>query len=236
MSVPEFHSTRWSLVARASADDAPTARRALGELCELYWRPLYAFLRRSGHGEHDARDLVQSFCAVLLERGGLAGADAGTGAFRHYLLGALRHFVANERRAGQSKKRGGGVLPFSLDEAELRYAMELQHGDTPDREFERSWAVALLARARSRLREDYVARGKQELFDRLEPALVAAADADRHQDTAAVLGTTEGAIKVALHRLRERMRERIRDEVLQTVADPALVDGELQALFEALRR
>lgn len=236
MGAPEFHPTRWSLVARASADDAPTARRALGELCELYWPSLYGFLRRSGHGEHDALDLVQSFCARLLERGGLAGADAGTGAFRHYLLGALRHFVANERRAGKSEKRGGGVLPFSLDDAERRYATETQHGDAPDREFERSWAVALLARARCRLREEYVARGKQELFDRLEPALVAADDAGRHQDTAAALGTTEGAIKVALHRLRERMRERIRAEVLETVADPALVDGELQALFEALGR
>jgi DNA-directed RNA polymerase specialized sigma24 family protein len=236
MTAPAFHTTRWSLVARTGATDAATAARALGELCELYWPPLYAFLRRGGHGEHDALDTVQAFCVHLLERGGLGGADAQAGAFRHYLLGALRHFVANRRRAAAAERRGGGVLPFALDGAEAGYAAEPAHGDSPERVFERRWAAALLARAHGRLRDEYAARGKGDLFARLEPALVVADDAMRHQDTAAALGTTEGAVKVALHRLRARMRELIRDEVLQTVSDPAAVDGELTALFAALGR
>lgn len=234
MTGPTFQTTRWSLVARAADRDPATAQRALGELCELYWFPLYAFVRRTGHDEADALDTVQAFCAQLLERGGLDGADRTRGSFRTYLLGALRHFVANQQRAERAGKRGGGCAPFSLDAAEARYAAEPADAASPERLFERRWAQALLERALSGLRAEYAARGKQDLLAALEPALLADAAAARHQDLAARLGTTEGAVKVALHRLRGRLRERIRDEVLQTVADPAAVDDELRHLFAAL--
>jgi len=234
MTGPTFHTTRWSLVARSGADDRATAQRALGELCELYWYPLYAFVRRQNHREEDAQDLVQSFCTRLLERGGLDDADRDAGAFRHYLLGALRHFLDNQHRAERAAKRGGNAQSWSLDQAEARYQSEPIETSSPERLFERSWAQALLERATQRLREEYDTRGRQALLSALEPALLATDDALRHQDVAQQLGTTEGAIKVALHRLRTRMRELIRDEVLQTVTDPAAVDDELQQLFQAL--
>lgn len=229
-----FLTTRWSLVARSGADDPATAQRALGELCELYWFPLYAFVRRRGLAEPDALDTLQSFCAQLLERGGLDGARRDAGTFRSYLLGALRHFLDNQHRAERTQKRGGGKLAWSLDDAEARYLAEPADNESPERSFERRWAVALLDRATARLREEYAARGKQALLQALEPALLGDDGAIRHQDVARALGTTEGAIKVALHRLRGRMRELIRDEVLQTVDDPNTVDEELRHLFAAL--
>lgn len=229
-----FLTTRWSLVARTADHDPATAQRALGELCELYWFPLYAFVRRRGLAEPDALDALQSFCAQLLERGGLDGARRDAGTFRSYLLGALRHFLDNQHRAERAQKRGGGKLAWSLDDAEARYLAEPADTESPERLFERRWAVALLDRATARLRDEYAARGKQVLLQALEPALLGDDGAIRHQDVARALGTTEGAIKVALHRLRGRMREMIRDEVLQTVDDPAAVDEELRHLFEAL--
>ena len=234
MTSPTFHTTRWSLVARTGANDRATAQKALGELCELYWYPLYAFVRRQNHPEADALDIVQSFCAQLLERGGLDGAHPTAGAFRNYLLGALRHFLDNQRRADRAAKRGGNVRSWSLDQAEARYLAEPAETSSPERLFLRSWAQALLDRATQRLRDEYAARGRQDLLSALEPALLATDEALRHQEVAQQLGTTEGAIKVALHRLRTRMRELIRDEVLQTVTDPAAVDDELQQLFQAL--
>jgi RNA polymerase sigma-70 factor (ECF subfamily) len=229
-----FHTTRWSLVVRAAAGDAAVARAALDELCEQYWYPLYAWLRRGGRGEADAWDLVQSFCLQLLERGGLQGADADRGAFRHYLLGALRHHVANQNRREATVRRGGGTLSWSLDGAEARYLQEPEDLDSPERLYERRWAMALLERAMVRLREEYRSRHKEDLLQALEPALLAEDGANRHADTAANLGISEGAVKVALHRLRARLRDLVRDEVAQTLDDPGQTDAELRFLFDAL--
>lgn len=234
MSAAGFHSTRWSLVTRANDDDRAVAQTALAELCELYWYPLYAWLRRAGHDEPAALDLVQSFCVELLERGGLHGADAGRGAFRHYLLGALRHFVRNQARRDGAARRGGGKLPWSLDDAEPRYAMEPMQCASPERLFERRWAMALLDRALSSLRAEYQARNRGAVLLALEPALLGHDDALDHAATAALLHTTEGAVKVALHRMRSRLRELVRQQIAETLADPATVDEELQHLFEAL--
>lgn len=234
MSPVGFHSTRWSLVTRAAGSDRSVARLALAELCELYWYPLYAWLRRAGHDEPAALDLVQSFCADLLERGGLHGADAERGAFRQYLLGALRHFVHNQTRRENAARRGGGKLPWSLDDAEPRYAQEPMQCASPERLFERRWAVALLDRALASLRADYRARNREAVLLALEPALLGHDDALDHAATAAVLGTTEGAVKVALHRMRTRLRELVRHQIAQTLTDPGSVDEELQHLFEAL--
>lgn len=233
-SARSFHTTRWSLVARAAAGDEGVARAALGELCELYWYPLYAWLRRSGRDESVALDLVQSFCVRLLERGGLDGAETGRGAFRHYLLGALRHFVANEARREHAERRGGSGLPWSIDDAEARYASEPVDQDSPERLYERRWAVALLDRAMTRLRDEYRARNKGTVLAALEPVLLGDDGVPRHADTAAALGTSEGAVKVALHRLRARLGELVRDEVAQTLDDATQVEAELQHLFAAL--
>ncbi|MBL9076637.1 MAG: sigma-70 family RNA polymerase sigma factor [Planctomycetes bacterium] len=229
-----FRPTRWSLVARAGDGDPAARQRALGELCELYWPPLYAWLRRSGHAEAAALDLVQSFCTELLDGGTLRGADAGRGPFRHYLLGALRHFVANTQRRNRAGKRGGGALHWSLDAAETRYAPIAARGDDPERAFERAWAQALLDRAATRLRREYAERGRAEVLAALEPWLLGHDDAARQAEIAARLGCSEGAVKVAVFRLRARMRELVRDEVLQTVGDTGAVDDELRQLMAAL--
>lgn len=234
MTAHSLPDTRWSLVARASASDAATARLALGELCGAYWFPLYAFARRLGQSDDDARDHVQSFCTQLLERGGIAGADRDRGHFRHYLLGAFRHFLDNATRAARAEKRGGAVTTWSFADAPARYDRERGDHETPDRVFERRWALALLARATARLRDDYATPTKRALLAALEPVLLGDDASVRAGDVAKRLGATEGAVRVALHRLRQRMRELIRDEVLQTLVDANDLDSELAALREAV--
>lgn len=229
-----FHTTRWSLVARSGAADAATARRALGELCEQYWFPLYAHARRQGHDDDDARDLVQSFCAQLLERGGLAAATPTAGRFRHYLLGAFANFSLNQVRAARAGKRGGDATTIAWHDAAERYAPEARSQDAPEQVFERRWAFALLDRAMERLRVDYATPRRRELWDVLQPALLAGDDRGATAAMAARLGTSDGAVRVAMHRLRSRWRELVRDEVAQTVADPGDIDDELQALQAAL--
>jgi len=234
MATPAFHTTRWSLVTRSAAADPATAQKALSELCELYWYPLYAYLRRRGKPESDALDVVQSFCVQLLEDGNLGGADQLVGTFRGYMLGALRNFDNNQGRSERAEKRGGGVITFSFDAAEARYANEPADEASPEVVFERRWVQALLDRAGERLREEYVAKGRQALHAALLPTLLCHDDAVRHVDIATSLETTEGAIKVALHRMRARMRELIREEVAQTLSEPAAVDEELRQLFAVM--
>jgi RNA polymerase sigma-70 factor (ECF subfamily) len=229
-----FHSTRWSLVARVRDADRVTAQRALGELCEIYWHPLYAFLRGRGSREDEALDVVQAFCAQLLERG--LGGAAPAGPFRAYLLGALRHFADNHARHERAQKRGGGAATWSWDLAEERYAAQPADHASPERLFERRWALALLDRAATRVRDEYASKNRQTLFAALEPALLGDPSQAPHAAIARTLGSTEGAVKVALHRLRARMRELIRDEVAQTLVDPAAIDDELRFLFDALGR
>ncbi len=229
-----FHTTRWSLITRAGASEPATAARALGELCELYWLPLYAFARRQGRDDHAACDLVQSFCAELLEHGGLAGANANVGRFRNYLLGAFRHFVDNTQRSARAAKRGGAVTTWRWDDAAERYALAVRGEPDPRQAFERQWAMALLERAQQRLREEHATPSKQELLAALQPHLLGAHDRTGAADVALHLGSTEGAVRVALHRLRTRLRELIRDEVAQTVAEPGEIDDELRALQAAL--
>ncbi|MCB9887785.1 MAG: sigma-70 family RNA polymerase sigma factor [Planctomycetes bacterium] len=231
-----FHTTRWSLVQRLASGDPEAARRALDELCELYWQPLYAFARRRGLPEPEALDAVQSFCAQLLERGGPGGADRDRGRFRSYLLGAFRHHQDNLRRHERVARRGGGAVRWSFDDAERRYGQRAAAEESPERAFERSWAMALLERATARLREEYAARGRQQLLAQLEPTLLGSDDAVPHQRIADELQTTEGAVKAALHRMRRRMGELIRDEIGQTVLEQAEVDEELRHLLAVLAR
>lgn len=231
--MPRFATTRWSLVAAANG---PAARQALAELCRMYWYPVYAFVRRSGRPADDAGDLTQEFFARLIERAGVAGADRAKGRFRSYLLGACRHFLANERDRAAAQKRGGGRAVGSLDvaDAEHRYAAEPADGRTPEQIFERRWALTLLDGVLAGLRAEYAAAGQDALFDRLKSSLTG--DAGPYADLAAELGLTEGAVKVAAHRLRRRYRDRLRAAIAETVATPEEVEAEIRDLFAALSR
>lgn len=230
-----FATTRWSLVLAAGRRASPEADRALAALCGTYWYPLYAFARRRGLDAEEARDRTQGFFARLLETEGLAAADRSRGRFRSFLLASFSHFLANEWDRRRARKRGGGRPTLALDFAsgESRYGSEPSHDATPERLFERRWALALLDRALGRLEAEYRAAGKADLFDALRPALAG----DRgtpYAELAARLGTTEGAVKVAAHRLRGRCREAVRAEIAETVATEADIDDELRHLFEAL--
>lgn len=228
-----MHTTRWSVVLAAGAD----SRDALAALCESYWFPLYAFLRRSGHGPDEAEDLVQGFLTGLLERKDLARVDPARGRFRSFLLAALKNHVANERDRARAQKRGGGAVPLSLDarDAEARLALDPTDRRPSEKSFEREWALALLDRAMARLAAEQARVGKRELFEALRPQLSGADGESAPQaDLARRLSVTENALRVALHRMRRRYGELVRDEIAQTVGDPADVEREMRDLFEAL--
>jgi RNA polymerase sigma-70 factor (ECF subfamily) len=219
----EFSTTHWSLVVAAKSDEASQtcARKALEELCKAYWYPLYAFVRNRGYTSDDAQDLTQSFFARLIETTGFASADPERGRFRSYLLGAMKHFLANEWHRAQARKRGGGVTVLELDalEPEARYALEPIQTTDPDAGFDREWAQESIARAMGKLRMESEASGKGELFEALKGSLTI--DEPARSETAALLGMTEGGVKVAVHRLRQRYRELLRAEIAKTVIDPS---------------
>ncbi len=222
----------------AKADEASQthARKALEELCRAYWYPLYAFVRNRGYSSSDAQDLTQSFFTRIIETGGFASADPERGRFRSYLLGALKHFLANEWHRAQAQKRGGGVTFLELDalDPEARYALEPAQSTDPDARFDREWAQELTARAMEELRAESKASGKGELFEALKGSLIGEEPA--RSETAARLGMTVGAAKVAVHRLRQRYREILRAEIAETVSDPSDIDDEMRYLVAALRR
>ena len=236
-----FCTTRWSVVAAAgrpaaSPRQAQDARAALAELCAAYWPPLYAYARRAGAGPHDAADLVQGFFARLLEKGDLSAADPARGRFRAWLVVAFRNFSSNARDRERALKRGGGRAPLRIDAdaAETLYAPEPADTRTPDLEFERRWALTVLARALERLAAEQARAGKQAEFEALRPWLVGRGDEGGYARLAEVLGRNAGALKVAVHRLRRRYGELLREEVAGTLADPREVAEELAALMAAL--
>ena len=233
----EFVTTQWSLVVAARPDEASRtrARKALAELCRAYWYPLYAFVRCRGYASDEAQDLTQSFFLRILETDGLASADPERGRFRSYLLGAMKHFLANEWHRTRTQKRGGGVTFLDWDglDPEGRYALEAARPADPDAGFDREWARETIARAMERLRAESQDLGKGEQFEALRASLTG--DEPPRAETAARLGMTEGAVKVAVHRLRKRYREHLRAEIAETVGDPADVDAEMRHLVAALR-
>jgi RNA polymerase sigma-70 factor (ECF subfamily) len=230
-----FATTRWSLIAAAQDGAAPAARQALADLCAAYWFPVYAYVRRRGHDHHAAQDLTQAFFARLLEKNDLAAADRTRGRFRAFLLAACQHFLANCHDHDTAKKRGGGRLPVSLDfgDAEARYAHEPAHADTPERLFDRRWALELLDRALAELRTEYEESGRAKLFAALKECLTGGAEVG-YAELAGQLGMTEGAVEVAVHRLRQRYRDRLRAAIAETVRAPEDVDDEVRDLFAAL--
>ena len=234
----EFATTHWSLVVAANPDEASQthARKSLEELCRAYWYPLYAFVRYRGYSSDDAQDLTQSFFARLIETGGFASVDPERGRFRSYLLGAMKHFLANEWHRSQAQKRGGGVVVLELDalDPRARYALEPAQASDPDAGFDRQWAQESIARAMQSLRAESEASGKGELFETLKGSL--SGEEPTRSETAQRLGMTLGAVKVAVHRLRQRYRELLRAEIAKTVSDPADIDDEMRHLVDALRR
>jgi RNA polymerase sigma-70 factor (ECF subfamily) len=235
-----FATTCWTVVAQAGDPDAPAAREALAELCQAYWYPLYAFVRRRGSSPEQAEDLTQGFFADLLARGSIATADRARGRFRSFLLTALENYIANDRDAARRAKRGGGVRHVSIDfrDAEGRYLQEPAHEITPERLFDRRWATTLLDLVLDRLRRELAAEGKDALFARLKPSLMSAPrDEDpAYAEIGAALGMTDGAVRVAAHRLRKRYRALLLEAINRTVADPDQVDAEICELFLAFKK
>lgn len=234
----QFRQTRWSLVSGTQSADLAVRRAALDELCQAYWTPLYAFSRRRGNDEHDAMDLVQDFLVQLLDRGGIEGADPEKGRFRSYLIGAFEHFVAKQSRRATAQKRGGGVdiQSFDLAGAEQQYSAEVCTSETPERAFDRQFALATLDRCLARLRTDYVRRGRGQVFTALAPFLGSRPSAGEYGRVARALGIPEMAIKVTVHRMRDRLRRLLLAEVAQTLTDPREIEEELRELFSALEK
>jgi DNA-directed RNA polymerase specialized sigma24 family protein len=232
----QFRSTHWENVLAARDPADPEAGRALAELCRTYWYPLYAFARRKGSTPEQAEDLTQGFFSDGLARDFLRSADPARGRFRTFLLAAFEHYVGHQRAREKRVKRGGRVATVSLEGggAEARYLREPVHSETAERLYDRRWAMTVLDRALDRLERRMTEQGKAPLFDRLKPALLGAEDAVGHARVGEELGMTEGAVKVAAHRMRARLSTLIRDEVAQTVADPSQIDDEIRDLFSVL--
>lgn len=222
----------------AGGGATPQAQEALARLCETYWYPLYAFVRRGGYSPADAQDLTQEFFARLLANNWIARADPHKGRFRSFLLMVMKRFLAKEWEKARALKRGGNLPPIArgLETAEGRYTNEPADTRTPEQLFERQWALTLLQTVLRHIRGEYVKAGRGELFEKLEPSLTADRATLPYAQLARDLGMTEGAVKVAVFRLRERYRACLRSEIAQTVASPAEVDGELRHLCRVLAR
>lgn len=224
------------MVAQAARRSSPEAAQALATLCETYWYPLYAYVRRRGYAVEDAQDLTQDFFALLLEKDRLGQADRERGRFRTFLLSSLQNYLANEWRKAGARKRGGGRTTLSLDfeKGEHRYRLEPVDDWTPVRIYERRWALTLMERALDRLHDEYDGAGKPELYEALKPQLGGDGPAASYADIGRRLGMTEGAVKTAAHRLRRRCRELLQAEAAQTLADPDDAQSELRELLQAL--
>jgi len=232
-----FAPTRWTLVLRAQGT-SPEARAALGELCEAYYQPVYRFLRREGHAEDAAQDLAQGFFAKVLERGDLGAADPARGRFRSYLLGAVKHFLADSRKHERRQKRGGGIEQESLDATDDDERPAIQVADptdhAPDTWFDRQWAMTVMERALIVVEEEFARAGKADQFEKLKPWLAGDTIRLSQAEVARQLDWSETAIKVGIHRLRKRFREAVWEEIAQTVAEGTDVDAELRYLVEVL--
>jgi RNA polymerase sigma factor (sigma-70 family) len=233
-----FLTTHWSVVLSAGRSDTPRSHSALEKLCRAYWLPLYTYARRRGHSVEDAQDLTQEFFARVLAGRWLARADQAKGRFRTFLLTAMERFLANEWDKVRALKRGGGQrpIPIQLDTAETRYGVEPVDNRTPEQAFEYRWALSLLDEVVSRLEEEFRARKQFETFIALKPCLLGSSGSQPYAELAAKLAMEEGAIKVAVHRLRQRYRELLRAEIANTVSSPDEVGEEMRHLFNVLAR
>jgi RNA polymerase sigma factor (sigma-70 family) len=229
-----FETTHWSMILAARDRAEPGSGDALASLCAAYWYPVYAYVRRRGNDADWAHDLTQEFFARLLEKDFLGTVDRSKGKFRSFLLAACNHFLANVRDRARAKKRGGGKLILSLDaaDAEGRYLAEPADDLTPEKLFERRWALALLHEVMARLRADFEAKGKGHVFNRLRGFLVGEKESGYRQ-AAGELGLSEGAVKVQIHRMRTKYRELLHEEIGRTVGTHEEIEDEIRSLFAA---
>jgi RNA polymerase sigma factor (sigma-70 family) len=218
--------------------DSTRAQDALAKLCQTYWYPLYAYVRRRGSSPEDAKDLTQEFFCRLLQRNWINSAEKNKGRFRSFLLGAMNHFLSDEWDKARAQKRGGGVapLPLEFDTAETRFSREPADNVTPEQNFERRWALTLLEQVLNQLQAEYAREGRSELFTLLHPCLVGDRTSQPYADLAKQLGVSEGTVKAAVHRLRQRYRQMLHDEIANTIAEPGEVEQELKHLFVVLSR
>lgn len=234
----EFATTQWSIVLAAGRVNDRDARAALSQLCESYWYPLYAYVRRRVENVDDAQDLTQSFFAHLLEKGAVAQADRSRGKFRTFLLSAANNFLANEWQKQHAQKRGGNRAKLSLDfdTGESKFRMEPTHDLTPEKLFERRWVTTLLDHVLERLQAELAEAGRAEYFEHLKAGLSGDSEAVDYQQAAAALGLTPAAAKQAAYRLRKQYRQLFREEVARTVGDEAEVDEEIGRLLTTLEK
>ncbi|XHR30294.1 MAG: RNA polymerase sigma factor [Chthoniobacteraceae bacterium] len=230
-----FATTRWTAVIAAGMRGTPQSERAMEELCGAYWYPLYAYVRRRGHTREDAEDLTQAFFSRLLEGRSLEGLSAQRGRFRAFLLASMKHFLANEWDRANRLKRGGERVHLSLDwaTADTQFQIADRCAASPEALFDREWALALLERVLEGLQNAYAAEGHGALFSTLQPLLIPEGGEGSITEAARSLGMEEGAIRVALHRLRKRYRKLLREEIVQTLENPAEVEEEMRTLFQA---
>jgi RNA polymerase sigma factor (sigma-70 family) len=233
----QFPATLWSMVLAAGArDDSGRAVEAMTALCRAYWFPLYAFLRRQGKSAHDAEDLAQAFFLHLLQKSSLEKVDRARGKFRTFLLAALKNFVVDEWKRAHAQKRGGGAPLISIDAAlaEARYQDEMVEQTDPEKQFERRWAITLIERVLQRLEDEWRTAGKADRFEQLKGFLSGEPTQEAYATTGRRTGMTEGAVKVAVMRLRHRYRDLFRAEIANTVARESEVDEELRHLLQVL--
>ena len=234
-----FNSTQWSLVLAAAERSTPASENALSSLCAAYWTPLYAYIRRLGYEVPEAQDMTQAFFTRLLEKNYLADVKREKGKFRTFLLTSLNHFLANEWDRKQAQKRGGNVtiIPLEMDSAEGYYRTDKADHLTPEKLFERRWALTMIDHALKRLEEEFTASGKARIFNSLKVFLTGADGELTYNQAANELGMSESAIKSAVHRLRRRFRELMRAEIAQTIMrpdSPDEIDAEIRSLLSAL--
>lgn len=239
MSTPgndRFATTRWSLIRAAADRGQPESAEALAEMCRVYWYPVFCFVRGRVPGAEDAQDLTQEFFCRLLEKRTVERADADRGRFRAFLLTSVRNFLANERNKQRAEKRGGllKLLPLDFESAESRWSLEPADHRTPESQFEREWALALLDQVIARLRAEAQAAGKEAQFETLQRFLVGAPADSTLAEAGVTLGLTPDAARQATHRLRQRYKTLLREEIAQTLSDPADVDDELKRLLTSL--
>lgn len=231
-----FATTRWTVVLSAGRKSSPDSDRALAELCQTYWYPLYAYVRRRGKTKEDAEDLAQAFFERFLEKNYLEGLAAERGKFRAFLLASMKHFLANEHDRAHRQKRGGGAEHLSLNwqDAEDRFHLDPPDPANPEQLFDREWALALLGRVIARLATECERDGKTELFARAKSFLTVGAGTLSYADAAREAGLDEGTMRVAVHRLRKRYRELLREEISQTLSNPSEIEEEMRSLMAAL--
>jgi RNA polymerase sigma factor (sigma-70 family) len=231
-----FPTTRWSLILSSASDSRSQAESALGELCRAYWYPVYSFIRARSSSADQAQDLTQDFFVYLLKGTVFASADPAVGRFRSFLTTAVRNFLADQADRRNAIKRGGGVVtvPIDLTAAEERFARDLHHNDTPERIFDRQWALTLVSQACGQLQDALAREGKEPLFHHLRAFLPGGSDPPSYANLAAELKTTESSVKVTIHRLRRRYRDLLRANVSHTLADPKDVDEEIRFLLKSL--